>query len=175
MPQITAGVGVFKKSDGSFQGYMSSQGTVISIQSSSTTFNFKTPTSDSDLVELNNSGANTRSVFASYSTPWYIGPGSTNTLMLSTTTLSTPAGSNQQADLTKGPTQYSQSTVWSIDPSTGVVSAVWVNSDGSMVPVYFVMRTSGVNKYIIFVGDVAAYKAKFPTLTLDEVTLVVSV
>jgi len=177
-PTITASIGVFK-SDGTRSGYMGSQGTIATTQSSATTFLFRDPTSASDLVELNNYGSNTRTVFASYTNSYTVGPGSTNTLMMSTTTLSTPAGSTQQADLTKGPTQYSESTVWSIDPNTGVVSAYWVNPDGSQVPVYFVQRTMTTGTIttmsMIAVGDANAYVANHPTLNLAEVTLVVSV
>jgi hypothetical protein len=178
-PSLTANVGVFKQ-DGSRSGYMNSQGGIATTQSQSTTFMFRNPTSANDLLEFNNSGTNTRSVFAANTNPFYVGPGSSNSLIMSTSTFSSPAGSTQQADTSKAPTQYSESTVWSIEPSTGLVKAYWVNADNTQARVHFVQRTAITPPLpprlsIVLVGDVAAYKAAFPTQTLEEVNLIVAV
>ncbi|KAJ4485232.1 hypothetical protein J3R30DRAFT_3696547 [Lentinula aciculospora] len=177
-PTIVSNVGVFNKATGASVGYVRGA-TVTTAESSSTTFAFRSPSSASDLVELNDNSSGLHYVLASYTNGYYVGPGTYNSLILTTTTLSTPAGSGQQPDYTKGPIQYSESPIWSIDPSTGVVTAYWVNSNGSQYQVYFLsyVTTVGTSSTtsLIFTGDVAAYKVQFPTRIFTEVTLVVSV
>ncbi|KAF5331998.1 hypothetical protein D9611_008980 [Ephemerocybe angulata] len=176
-PTLTASFGVYKRSDNSQQGYISVGGGVSDTQVASTTFNFKNPSSADELLEFHGStGLN--SLLASYDNNLYLGPGNYNTVFMSTATLSTPAGSRQVADVTKGPVQYSESTVFRIDPATGIVTAQWVNPDGKVVPVYFAMWTRTQNgrttKSLFFTGDIAAYKAHSPNITpLEEVTLAV--
>ncbi|TFK49700.1 hypothetical protein OE88DRAFT_1809411 [Heliocybe sulcata] len=177
-PTLTANIGIFKK-DGTSLGYLTNQGTVATTQSSITTFSFRNPSSASDVVELITAGTSTRTVLMSYSDGYTMGSGSTNYLTWAITTLSTPAGSRQQGDLTKGPTQYSESTIWSIDPSTGAVGAHWVNPDGSTVPVYFLLGTMTVAGHTTYslvpVGDTEAFKARYPNVNYSDVTVTVSV
>ncbi|KAF6752623.1 hypothetical protein DFP72DRAFT_904254, partial [Ephemerocybe angulata] len=177
-PTLTANFGVYKRSDNSHQGYINVQGGVSDTQVAITTFHFKNPSSADELLEFHDPDGTyyvgMNSLFASYDNNLYLGPGSYNYVFLNTSPLSTPAGSKQVADVTKGPLQYSQSTVFRIDPATGIITAQWVNPDGKAVPVYFAMWTRTQNgrttKSLLFTGDIAAYKAHSPNITpLEEV------
>ncbi|KAJ3782543.1 hypothetical protein GGU10DRAFT_378483 [Lentinula aff. detonsa] len=162
-PTIVAKIAVSYKDTGAAVGYM--RGASVNTESFATIFSFRNPSSVSDLVELNDYSSGQHYVFAAYTDGYYVGPSSDDSLILTTSPLSTPAGSPQEPDYTKGPTQYSESTVWSIDPSTGVVEAYWVNQDGSRDQVYFLASTTQIgvstSTSLAFTGDVAAYKAQY--------------
>ncbi|KAJ3879642.1 hypothetical protein F5051DRAFT_438581 [Lentinula edodes] len=170
-PTLVAKIVVSNKDSGATLGYM--RGATVNTATYATTFSFRNPSSASDLVELNDYSSGQHYVFAAYLNGYYVGPNSYNSLLLATTTLSTPAGSEQEPDYTKGPTEYSESTVWSINPDTGIVTAYWVNSDGSQDQVFFLSYTTtvgaGTSTSLVFTGDVAAFKAEYPTRTYTEV------
>ncbi|KAJ3968590.1 hypothetical protein EV361DRAFT_407790 [Lentinula raphanica] len=174
---IVARVAVSNKASGSKLGYMN--GDTVDTAIHATTFSFRNPSSVSDLIELNDYSTGKHYVLAAYVLGYYLGPTSFDSVTLTTSSVSTPANGPQQPDYTKVPTEWVESTVWTIDPSTGIVSAHWVNLDGSRYPVYILAQTtrtgSTTSTTLVFTGSVTLFEARYTTAstTFAEVTLTV--
>ncbi|KAJ3723758.1 hypothetical protein C8R42DRAFT_469123 [Lentinula raphanica] len=196
---IVARIAVSNKASGSKLGYMN--GDTVDTATHATTFSFRNPSSVSDLIELNDyvcflhlsffssvccrlalvhsQSTGKHYVLAAYVLGYYLGPTSFDSVTLTTSSVSTPANGPQQPDYTKVPTEWVESTVWTIDPSTGIVSAHWVNLDGSRYPVYILAQTtrtgSTTSTTLVFTGSVTLFEARYTTAstTFAEVTLTV--
>ncbi|KAF6760457.1 hypothetical protein DFP72DRAFT_1166108 [Ephemerocybe angulata] len=89
---------------------------------------------------------------------------------------STPAGSGPHYDM-DGTTF--ESTVWSLDSTTGVLSATWIRaSDSSEIPLRFVLRMWQMGIWVVPVIDYQAFvdadSVNYQGASYDEVRLVAS-
>ncbi|KAF6746951.1 hypothetical protein DFP72DRAFT_1150215 [Ephemerocybe angulata] len=184
LPVLSGRIRVLKRSDNSNEGFMLGSGDVIGQATSSGMFQFKLPASPSELLEFNSVETAGQRIIL-YADPAkfpaggneYIAPGYAYRLYAALSTLSIPAGTKPikrvEASLRK--ILYPLSTIWMVDRNTGAVSVQWVNYDGVTANVFFLLQTTDSGKSIVFTGDIAAYRAANPTLTLEEVVLTVAV
>ncbi|KAF6765351.1 hypothetical protein DFP72DRAFT_1162322 [Ephemerocybe angulata] len=174
VPVITATFSIYKK-DTSFAGYFNWDGTVTSTLGSDSSFKFTNPATAAQKFEL--ISASNPSLRTGLTTgvdgPAFVGEGSYNHLTPIITSYSTPAGTPPKADVE--PTRF-ETTVFSINSNTGVLSAKWINESWSAVGVSWVMKTYLGVSSIVAVGVLNAYKywleANFPGSTVVEVTLI---
>lgn len=154
---------------------MLGSGDVVGQATSSGMFQFKLPSSPSELLEFNSMETAGQRIIL-YADPAkfpaggneYIASGYAYRLYAALSTLSIPAGTKPikrvEASLRK--ILYPLSTIWMVDRNTGAVSVQWVNYDGVTANVFFLLQTTDSGKSIVFTGDIAAYRAANPTLTL---------
>ncbi|PPR07740.1 hypothetical protein CVT24_003738 [Panaeolus cyanescens] len=67
-----------------------------------------------------------------------------------------------------GNTRAVQTDVWTVDFTTGVISAVWINDDGTAVPLQFFVQ----NGAIYATADIAAFVAEYASVTPITLRLV---
>ncbi|TEB29532.1 hypothetical protein FA13DRAFT_1793195 [Coprinellus micaceus] len=177
VPIITIKIKLVKKSDGSTVGYLKTSYDPISPTlegasqywlnspfeaSSSTKFEILYDSSSDP-----NFGGRRLAIGANERTD--IGAGLVRNLYFWSPWASTPEGSTQVKD----GSVYMESTIWSVDASTGVLSAEWVNPDSTKYPVQFFEYDGGGGMlYVGATGDVQAYKNEYPEFGMEEVTLV---
>ncbi|KAH9840866.1 uncharacterized protein C8Q71DRAFT_854724 [Rhodofomes roseus] len=61
-----------------------------------------------------------------------------------------------------------ESDIWTIDPTTGAVTAQWVNTDGSTPKTYFAIAQN----VVILTADLSRYAISFGSITAVSVTFV---
>ncbi|KAH9925015.1 uncharacterized protein BXZ73DRAFT_103393 [Epithele typhae] len=159
-------IGVYA-AGGQFVGYIGAYGITTVPPGSGTasaawTYSYAMPDPASSVVELNRLGTPFRlSAVAIRSGPQVtLGPGNTIYLQLQNSRATTPAGSPLSTYVYDTyAIGYAQTTVFSVDPSTGLVTVKWVNPDGSMPTTY--LAVSGMGLYVT--GDLSALASQLGT------------
>ncbi|KAF6763289.1 hypothetical protein DFP72DRAFT_841401 [Ephemerocybe angulata] len=119
---------------------------------------FKNPASASELLELDladNSGRHLGLQVDDENA--HIGAGHNAYATVTFTHTSTGAGQSVSPD-SDSSNQFVETTVWSVDPTTGRLTAQWVNKDdGSVAPLFFVLDTYRGGSRLWFFGDRDAF------------------
>jgi len=94
------------------------------------------------------------------STSSNVAPGSFNYLYLAGTAPTSPGATPQSVPNSYhiGAPRTSESAVWTYDSGSGVLSPIWINTDGTTPPVQYFVQSGGI--YIG--GDSGAFHSRFP-------------
>ncbi|KAI0084344.1 hypothetical protein BDY19DRAFT_997826 [Irpex rosettiformis] len=154
----TGTTGPYKRDDATFVGYLGAYG-VTTETNSAWTYTYTVPNSPGTPTNLNHPNTPYRlSAVAIGSGPQVtLGPGNTIYLEVQNSRASTPPGSTISIYVYDTyAIGYAQTSIWLVDPITGLVTSQWVNPDGSHPETFFIK--SGSNVYIT--GDVNALRGQ---------------
>ncbi|KAI0684223.1 hypothetical protein BC835DRAFT_1422413 [Cytidiella melzeri] len=164
---VSGYVGIYSASTGAFIGNVGAYGYAAGA---GWTYSYTVPATPGTPVELNYAPTPYRlsPVAIRSDTQPQFGPGNTYHAEAQNSRASTPAYSSTSTYVYDTyAIGYTQTTVWVIDPYTGLVTCQWVNSDGSTPTMYFV-----ANGGILYItGDVNALETQLGTSDLTPVNV----
>ncbi|KAI0329801.1 hypothetical protein GY45DRAFT_840116 [Cubamyces sp. BRFM 1775] len=158
-----------RKRDGTL-GFMGPYGLVPPGSSEVWTYTFSEPASSDTLLELNHAGTPYRLAGVAIRTGPQVtlGPGNTVYLELQNVRSHTDAGTVTPVYVYDTyAIGYAQTTIFSIDQSTGKLTVHWVNPDGTVAQQYIIL--AGTNIYVT--GDVSALQAQLGAAQLNPIDI----